>query len=120
MSRYISNYLESTWSLGMSQYISSYLVSTWRSIDLIKQANTVLLRFNFADSMLKTCLFQSYCLSFYHGALWHLSSGKLKLLKSLTITVCIKFGHFPMYYILLLFIWLLSLRVCIICCIIDI
>ena len=42
--------------------------------------------------------------------------GKLKLLKSLTIMICIKFGHSLMYHILLLFIWCLSLRMCIICC----
>ena len=27
--------------------------------------------------ILKTCLFQSYCLSFYSGALWRLSSGQI-------------------------------------------
>ena len=36
-------------------------------MDFIKQANTVLMRFNFADSILKTRLFQSYSLSFYGG-----------------------------------------------------
>ena len=62
-------------------------------MDFIKQANTVLQRFNFADSILKTRLFQSYCLSFFGGALWHLSSSKLKLLTSLTTIFCVKFGH---------------------------
>ena len=45
--------------------------------------------------------------------------GKLKLLKFLAITFYGVFGHSLMYHILLFFTWLLSLSVCIICCIID-
>ena len=82
MSQYVSSYLVSTWSLGMSQYVSSYLVGTWSlGMSLYKQANTVLLRFNFADSIFKTRLFQFYCLSFYGGALWRLSSRQIKALE---------------------------------------
>ena len=88
-----------------------------KSVNFIEQANTLLLWFNFVDSILKTHLFQSYCVSFYGGVLDISVRGKLKLLKY-TITVCGTFGYSLMYHILL-FIWLLSLRVCIICCAID-
>ena len=79
-----------------------------KSMDFIKQANSVLLRFNFADSILKTHLF-SHTVSVSTVGLCGVSvRAKLKLLKSLTITFCVEFGHFPMYHILLLFIWLLA------------
>ena len=56
-------------------------VTTCTSMDFIKQASSELLRFNFADSILKTCLFQSYCLGFYGGVLWHLSLRQIKALE---------------------------------------
>ena len=50
-------------------------------MDFINQANTVLSRFNLADSVLKTHLFQSYRLSFYGGSLLCLSSSQIEALE---------------------------------------
>ena len=86
------------------------------TMDFIEQANTVLPRFNFVDSI----FYFSHTASVSMVGLCGVSvRGKLKILKSLTITFCIEFGHFPVYHILLLFILLLSLIVCIIYCTID-
>ena len=52
-----------------------------KTMDFIKQANSVISRFNLADSVLKTHLFQSYHLSFYGGALLCLSSSQIKALE---------------------------------------
>ena len=59
--------LDSVVHLGnyLTMNLSDDLDIQMKSMDFIKQANTVLLRFNFADSILKTSL----CLSFYGGAL---------------------------------------------------
>ena len=75
--------LDSVVHLGnyLSMNLSDDLDIQMKSMDFIKQANTELLRFNFADSILKTCLFQSYCLGFYGGVLWHLSSRQIKALE---------------------------------------
>ena len=51
------------------------------TMDFINQANTILSRFNLADSVLKTLLFQSYRLSFYGGSLLCLSSSQIKALE---------------------------------------
>ena len=69
--------LDSVVHLGNYQTmnLSDDLDIQMKSMDVIKQANTVLLRFN---SILKTHLFQSYCLSFYGGALWRLSSRQIE------------------------------------------
>ena len=76
-----------------------------KTMDLINQGNTVLSRFNLADSVLKTHLLQSYSLSFYGEALLCLSSSQVKALEVCYNSV---FGHFLVHHILLLFIWLLS------------
>ena len=52
-----------------------------KTMDFIRQANAVLLRFHFADRALKTHLFRSYCLGLYGGALWNLSSGPVQALE---------------------------------------
>ena len=72
--------LDSVVHLGnyLMMNLSDDLDIQMKSMDVIKQAKTALLRFNFVDSILKTRLFQSYCLSFYGGALWHLSSRQIK------------------------------------------
>ena len=51
--------LDSVVHLGnyLTMNLSDYLDIQMKSMDFIKQANTVLLRFNFADSTLKTRLF---------------------------------------------------------------
>ena len=105
---HVSNYLMMNLSVDLDNQM--------KIMDFINQANTVLSRFNLADSVLKTLCF-SHTVSVSIVDLCCVSvQAKLKLLKSLTITFCIKFGHFLVYHILLLFIWLLSSRVCIICC----
>ena len=72
--------LDSVVHLGNYQTmnLSDDLDIQMKSMDVIKQPKTALLRFNFVDSILKTRLFQSYCLSFYGGALWRLSSRQIK------------------------------------------
>ena len=45
--------------------LANDLDNQMKSMDFFKQAYTVLLKFNFTDSKLKTCLVQAYCLSFY-------------------------------------------------------
>ena len=75
--------LDSVVHLGnyLMMNLSDDLDIQMKSMDFIKQANTVFLRFNFPDSVLKKHLFQSYCLSFYGGALWHLSLRQIKALE---------------------------------------
>ena len=90
-----------------------------KTMDFINQANTVLLRFNLGDSVLKTHFFQSYHLSFYGGSLLCLSSSQIKALEVSYNYILHRIWSLLVYHILLLFIWLLSSRVCIICCIID-
>ena len=40
--------------------------------DLIRKANLMIYTFSAADSVVKSCLLQSYCLSLYDSALWKL------------------------------------------------
>ena len=63
------------------------------------------------DSILKTRLFQSYCLGFCGEVLLHLSSRQIKALEVSYDNIIAAFGHSLMYHILLLLTWLLSLSV---------
>ena len=75
--------LDSVVHLGsyLTVNLSDDLDIRMKTMDFIRQANAVLLRFHFADRALKTHLFRSYCLGLYGGALWNLSSGPVRALE---------------------------------------
>ena len=63
--------------------------------DMICKANCLLTTFSCADSLVKTHLFRSFCLSLYGAPLWRLSSKALKSLEVSFNTILHRIWHLP-------------------------
>ena len=63
--------------------------------DMVRKANCLLTTFWCADSLVKTHLFRSYCLSLYGAPLWQLSTKALKSLEVSFNMILRKIWHLP-------------------------
>ena len=62
---------------------------------MVRKANCLLTTFSCADSLVKTLLFRSFCLSVYGAPLWRLSSKALKSLEVSFNKILRRIWHLP-------------------------
>ena len=79
----------------LSYDLSDNFDISMKTRDLVKKANLLLYTFSAADPVVKTHLFQSYCLSLYGCTLWNLSCPGIRSLEVAFNNILRRIWHLP-------------------------